>query len=371
MSPSAFLAPRLEPAAHGLDLRILRVADARGEIRHLDAGADGRVERDLGHLDRLLVVRDHALRERHVGLVRRAPQSRRRRFRRPTRRRRRRRYRLRSRIVVLVVVAAAQAATRSERRTRRAMARAVGHEGLRIVVVTTVRSSTASAAPLADDVGARPAASQAPPRPPPSPPSEAPGVCTTSAAVTASTAAPIPASVSIARCKTRRAGRVTVSGRRKRERTRRRLRSADVEHRAEQRELREQDATVRGLQQRGRAADEPQRLTIPVATTAATAVAAMSEKRCTASTRSSSGAARKTTNASIARAPSHAAAAAWCTTSTGTPIHGHRCDNACPANAHVANAATLSSAPSGQRPEPPPGRMSSRASAIPRAARTA
>ena len=202
----------------------------------------------------------------------------------------------------------------------------------------------------------------------PSAPSAAePGVCTTSAAVTASTAAPMPASVRIARCSTRLAGSVTVSGRRNRERTRRRLRSATYSITPSSSTLPSSTRPCVVVDQRGGIADEPQRLHDPRRDDrrhrrggdqreALHRVDEVSQRR---------GPGRRSRRASpghrATRRPQRGA-----TTSTGTPTHGQRCDDAWPAKAQVAKAATASAAASGQRARARPGATTRRARATPR-----
>jgi hypothetical protein len=60
-------APGLEPPGHGLDLRVLRGLDVGGQVLHLLALGAGLGEG--GHIDGLLVVGDHLLGERDIGVV--------------------------------------------------------------------------------------------------------------------------------------------------------------------------------------------------------------------------------------------------------------------------------------------------------------
>src|SRR6266545_4372502 len=61
------LAPASQPTPHVVDLLALGGGDVAGQLDQLGAG--GAALDELGHLDGLLVMRDHALREGHVGLV--------------------------------------------------------------------------------------------------------------------------------------------------------------------------------------------------------------------------------------------------------------------------------------------------------------
>jgi hypothetical protein len=59
--------PCLEPALHPADLRALCGGDILGQLGQLKTV--GAAVDQPGHLDGLLVMRDHALHERHVGLI--------------------------------------------------------------------------------------------------------------------------------------------------------------------------------------------------------------------------------------------------------------------------------------------------------------
>ena len=65
-------APLLEPRVHVRDLGGLRGLDARREILHRRTRLARRIEGKISHLHGLLMVRDHLLREHHVGLTTRA-----------------------------------------------------------------------------------------------------------------------------------------------------------------------------------------------------------------------------------------------------------------------------------------------------------
>ena len=59
--------PLNEPGVHVDDLGGLRGLDARREVFDPRARLMGRVKRQIGHLNGLLMVRDHFLHEHHVG----------------------------------------------------------------------------------------------------------------------------------------------------------------------------------------------------------------------------------------------------------------------------------------------------------------